>query len=403
MIVLLITTFLLSNYIIKLAKYTSVYFFNLSLLIITPPLFLLIYTNVLLTANLIAPQFAIILNPIINDISFIYIKALLFFSFILLLLRKVFPPLLIPKKYNFPSLATIFIVFSFFRSFELIASQLKISVHLLILIGEINDISFIILITTLLINLKINKSIFKFFLIALITIVTYFIFTFDKGFTIALFASIFLMLLGSNNLNIKLNLVKTNLLIIIGGFLLPLLNFIQDYFFSIGKSFNSLSEVMESHILKNYYAVFYDPNCNYTFRNSIIDSIISPFKAILGMEVSFNPDKLMDICFPIAKANGHMQAFGLIVESALSNELPAFLYFSLAAISFILILEFFYYRFSFLGLLIYSQSIEIVYKLTRNDLASTIYFLLYTIIASYIVCLTILIVDSFFPSKRFNI
>tara|TARA_Y100000994_G_scaffold249514_1_gene261682 strand:- start:3791 stop:5008 length:1218 start_codon:yes stop_codon:yes gene_type:complete len=399
---LLIATFILSTYIIKLAKYTSLYFFNISLLVITPPLFLLIYTNLFLAADLLSPQITFILNPIINEISFIYIKALLFFSFLILLLRNLLPPLLIPKEQNLPSIATIFITFSFFKSIEFIASQLNLSIHLRILFGEITNLSLVILICTLIINLKINQSIFKFILLSLITIVTFFVFTFDKGFSIALCSSIFLILLGSKKLNIKVNLLQTNLMILGGGFLLPLLNFVEDYYLKQGtKTFNALLEVMESHSLSNFYAVFYSPTCNYTFRKSIFDSLISPFKAILGMNVDFHANKLMDICFPLAKANGHMQAFGLIVESALSNELPAFLYFSLAAIAFVLILEFLYYRFSFFGLLVYSQSIEIIYKLTRNDLSGTIYFLLYTIFASYIVCQTILIVDSYFSSKRF--
>tara|TARA_Y100000991_G_C21956445_1_gene342336 strand:- start:586 stop:1659 length:1074 start_codon:yes stop_codon:yes gene_type:complete len=355
-----------------------------------------------LAADLLSPQITFILNPIINEISFIYIKALLFFSFLILLLRNLLPPLLIPKEQNLPSIATIFITFSFFKSIEFIASQLNLSIHLRILFGEITNLSLVILICTLIINLKINQSIFKFILLSLITIVTFFVFTFDKGFSIALCSSIFLILLGSKKLNIKVNLLQTNLMILGGGFLLPLLNFVEDYYLKQGtKTFNALLEVMESHSLSNFYAVFYSPTCNYTFRKSIFDSLISPFKAILGMNVDFHANKLMDICFPLAKANGHMQAFGLIVESALSNELPAFLYFSLAAIAFVLILEFLYYRFSFFGLLVYSQSIEIIYKLTRNDLSGTIYFLLYTIFASYIVCQTILIVDSYFSSKRF--
>ena len=109
----------------------------------------------------------------------------------------------------------------------------------------------------------------------------------------------------------------------------------------------------------------------------------------------------METCFPIQRANGAGRAFGLISESALSNQLPTFLYFSLATIVFITIFEYFYYRFSFIGLLVYSQSIEIVYKLTRSDTTSTLFALLYTIIASYIIYKTILIINpDFKPFKR---
>ena len=158
---------------------------------------------------------------------------------------------------------------------------------------------------------------------------------------------------------------------------------------------------MESSNLLNYYNVFYNPECIYTYRSSLFNQIISPVKAILGMKVSFHADKLMDLCFPIEKANGGGKAFGLITEAALSNELPAFLYFSLAAILFILILEFFYYRFSLFGLLVYGQSIEIIYKLSRNDISGSIYFLLYTIIASYIITQTISFVDSYLFNKKY--
>ena len=109
----------------------------------------------------------------------------------------------------------------------------------------------------------------------------------------------------------------------------------------------------------------------------------------------------MDICHPIDKASGAGKAFGLIIESAISNELPSFLFFSLAAISFILIIEFIYYRFSLFGLLVYSNSIQIIYKLTRTDISATYYHLLYVIIASFIVCQTLGMIDSYFSSKKF--
>ena len=77
----------------------------------------------------------------------------------------------------------------------------------------------------------------------------------------------------------------------------------------------------------------------------------------------------------------------------MSNELPTFLYFSLASITFILIFEFVYYRFSLFGLIVYSQSIEIIYKLTRADVASSIFSLIYTLLAAFIIARITLIID----------
>ena len=401
-IFLLILTFFLSNYIIKISDNRDSYFFKLPLLITTPPLFGLIYSSFLLKLNLLSNQVTDVFNPILNEISIIYIKSLLCFSLINLLLRRNLPPLVFPKNLKFPSISTLLIIYLSFSLIEFIASQLKFSIHLMILFGELSNISLILLLSSLIISLKINKSFYRFTLISVITITFFFIFTFDKGFSISLMSGIFLILLATNNLKIKLNIFKTNLLIMSGGILLPVLNFIEGYFFGWNKEnvFNSLGEVMESHSFQNYFHIFYNPNCSYKNTISIFDSLISPFKAILGMKVSFHHDLFMETCFPIEKANGGMKAFGLIVESVLSNELPSFLFFSIATISFILIIEFLYSRFSLFGLLIYSQSIELVYKLTRNDLSSSIYFLLYVIIASFIVSQTLLILDSYLPSKK---
>ncbi len=402
---LLISTFLLTYQIIKAANYSKDYFFNLPLLVITPPLFGLIYTFFILKLNLLDTYVSSTLNPIFNEISILFIKSLLCFSLLVFLARKFLPPLVISKNLNLPNFSTLLIVYLSFSLIEFSAKLLDLSVHLMILFGEITNLSFILLISSLIINLKVNRSFLKFGLISIMTIIVFFSFTFDKGGTVSLFSSIFLLLLGSRNLNLKLSLLKTNLLIISGGILIPFLNFIEHRFLlpSAGKDgYKSLLEVMESNgLLGNYYHIFYNPSCLYNHTISILDSIISPFRALLGMQVSFHADVYMDTCFPIAKLDGAGLTFGLINESALSNELPDFLFFSLAAISFILILEFIYHRFSLFGLLIYAQSIEIIYKLTRNSVSSTIYFLLYTIIASYIVCQTIKILDTYFSSKKF--
>ena len=46
-----------------------------------------------------------------------------------------------------------------------------------------------------------------------------------------------------------------------------------------------------------------------------------------------------------------------------------------------------------MGLIVYSQSIEIVYKLTRSETSSALFAMLYTIIASYIIYKFILIIN----------
>ena len=80
-----------------------------------------------------------------------------------------------------------------------------------------------------------------------------------------------------------------------------------------------------------------------------------------------------------------------------------FYIFSLAAIAFILIFEFIYFRFSLFGLLVYSQSIEIIYKLTRGDVASSIFSLLYTLIASFIIYRIILIINPYLNNFKKSI
>ena len=402
---LLISTFIVSFLIIKAANYSKDYFFNLPLLVITPPLFGSIYSSILLKFGILTEDVSSLINPIFDELSIIFIKSLLCLSLMVFLVRKFLPPLVIPKTLNFPNVSSLLVVYLFFCLLEIVGYELGLSVHLMILVGEITNLSFILLISSLIINLKINNSFLKFASIATITIITIFTFTFDKGITVGLFCAVFLVLLGSKNLNIKLNLLKTNILIIAGGIRIPFLNFIEQGFLLVntkGDAYKSLLEVMESNgLFINYYHVFYNPACLYNHQISIFESIISPFKAILGMAVSFHSDVYMDTCFPIAKLNGAGLTFGLINESALQKELPPFLFFSLVTISFILILEFLYYRFSLFGLLVYAQSIEIIYKLTRNSFSASIYFLLYTIIASFIVIQTVKLVDYFFSSKKF--
>ena len=82
---------------------------------------------------------------------------------------------------------------------------------------------------------------------------------------------------------------------------------------------------MESTILTNYYHVF--NICEFNQPISIIETITSPFRAILGMDLSFYQHNFIKTCFPLERANGAWRGFGLITESALSNELPTFLYF----------------------------------------------------------------------------
>ena len=152
---------------------------------------------------------------------------------------------------------------------------------------------------------------------------------------------------------------------------MPFLNFVEIYFFQdLRGAFESLTEAMESTIVVNYYHIFKNESCNYNQVISIFDVLSSPFRALLGDKILFHQNGFMETCFPVERANGAGRAFGLISESAISNELPTFLYFSLAAIIFILIFEYFYYRFSLMGLIVYSQSIEIVYKLTRSETSS---------------------------------
>ena len=158
-LIFLISTFILSSTIIKHAKNTDKHFFHTPLLITTPPLILLIYVKILLNLNLLTADRAQPFIPIIDEISIIFCNAILFFSLLILLSRAVLPPLLIAKNQKIPSTGTLIIVFLFFKSNEFILSFFG-SVN--ILVSELS-ISFILL-SSVIIRTKLNKSIFKFLL-----------------------------------------------------------------------------------------------------------------------------------------------------------------------------------------------------------------------------------------------
>lgn len=395
-------TFFISYLLIANSKGTKESFFSLPFLVTTPPLIGLIYYNIISKFNLRIGEGKFI-DSIFNEISTLYITSILSFSILYYFITLFIPPLTKSKSINIPNIKTSLSVYLIFGTLELLINFINPSVHLKILFGELSNLSFILLITSIIVFFRINKSILKFILIVLLSVFLFFIFTFDKGAIIALFASIFLILNGSQKLNIKINAVKINILIILTSFLLPFLNFIENYFFSRFNegAFQSLTEAMESTIIVNYYHIFENENCNYNQVISIFDVLSSPFRALLGDKILFHQNGFMENCFPVERANGAGRAFGLISESAISNELPTFLYFSLAAIIFILIFEYFYYRFSLMGLIVYSQSIEIVYKLTRSETSSALFAMLYTIIASYVIYKCILIINpKFKPYKH---
>ena len=401
MLAILISTLVTTFLIISQFKKTRGSFFNLSFIVTTPPLIGLIYYSVLTRFDIKIGQQELI-EPIFNEISLKYCLSLISFILILIFVKIFCPSLVKVKNQILPEIKTSFLIYILFLFFESIVKVSDISIHLKILIYEASNISLILLISSVIIKLKIHKSIYKLLIIASISILIYFIFTFDKGFMISIFSSIFLILIGSKNSGLKINSLQTNILILLGSFFLPFLNFLEQLYKTIinkdltiatDQTFKSLTEATESTFFTNYYHVFYNSNCKFDQPISIIETITSPFRAILGMDLSFYQHDFMKTCFPLQRAIGAGRGFGLITESAISNELPTFLYFSLASITFILIFEFVYYRFSLFGLIFYSQSIEIIYKLTRTDVASSIFSLIYTLLATLIIAKITLIID----------
>ena len=401
MTTLLVLTFLITYLIISESKGSKNYFFNLPFLVSTPPLVGLIYFGIISKFNFIGEDGGKFISPIFDEISAIYIKTLLCFSFFIFLIRIFTKPFVIARYQLLPSASLSLIILLIFSLTERFILAFNPSIHLLILFSELTNLSLVLFLSSIIINFRFNKSIYSFLLIAGSTIFIFFIITFDKGLTISIFASLFLILLGSKNFNIKITSLKTNLLILLGGILIPFLNFIEEFFFATLKGgFQSLTEVMESSVFHNYYHIFRSPDCNYQQSISIMESILSPFRAIFGMNLPIHQHDFMKTCFPIQRLQGAGRGFGLINESLLSNELPSYIYFSLCAIAFILILEYFYFRFSLVGLLVFSQSIELIYKLTRSDSISSLFALIYTIIASFIIYLTILFLNPNYVSNK---
>ena len=408
MLIILVATLLISFTLISNLKGTKNSFFNLSFIITTPPLIGLLYYGIISSFQIPIGQKEFI-DPIFSEISLKYCSSIISLVLILSLIKYFYPSLVKAKNQKLPDIKTTFLTCILFLFLESILKLLDISIHLKILFYELSNISLILLISSLFIKLKIHKSIYKLLLISSISTLIYFLFTFDKGFMISIFSSIFLILIGSKNTGLKINSLQTNIIILFGSFFLPFLNFLEQFYLTIrnkvtiasDETFKSLTEAMESTILTNYHHVFY--KCEFNQPISIIETITSPFRAILGMDLSFYQHNFMKTCFPLERANGAGRGFGLITESALSNELPTFLYFSLAAIAFILIFEFIYFRFSLFGLLVYSQSIEIIYKLTRGDVASSIFSLIYTLIASFIIYRIILIINPYLNNSENSI
>ncbi len=401
MLIILISTLLISYFLISNLKGTKNSFFNLSFIVTTPPLIGLIYYSIISKFDIPIGQDEFI-DPIFNEISLKYTSSIITLVLIFSIIKYFQPSLVKVKSQNLPDIKTSFLTYAVFLFFESIINLLDITIHLKILFSEAHNISLILFISAVFIKLKLHKSVSKLLLISSISIVIYFAFTFDKGFLISITSSTFLILLGSKNTGLKINSLKTNIIILLGSFFLPFLNFLEQLYLTItnkgitfasDQTFKSLTEAMESTILTNYYHVFFNSNCEFDQPISIIETITSPFRAILGMNLSFYQHDFMKTCFPLERVNGAGRGFGLITESAISNELPTFLYFSLASIAFILIFEFVYYRFSLFGLIFYSQSIEIIYKLTRSDIASSIFSLIYTLLAAFIIARINLIID----------
>ena len=403
MLIILFLTLLISYFLISKLKGTNNSFFNLSFIITTPPLIGLIYYGIISKFDIPIGQEKFI-GPIYNEISIKYCISIISFVLILSLIKYFNPSLLIVRNQNLPQIKTSFLTYLVFLFFESISKLMDISIHLKILFSEITNISLILLLSCVFLKLKANQSIYKFLSISSIFIIIYFAFTSDKGFFIVITSSIFLIFIGSKNTGLRINSLKTNIIILLGAFFMPFLNFVEQVIINktlaYDQTFKSLTEAMESSILTNYYHVFVNPKCEYDQSISIFKTITSPLRALLGMNLQFHQHDFMETCFPLQRASGAGRGFGLITESAMSNELPTFLYFSFAAIAFILIFEFIYYRFSLFGLIVYSQSIHIIYKLTRSDVSSSIFSLIYTLIASYLVYKTILIINNHFDSFK---
>ena len=104
---------------------------------------------------------------------------------------------------------------------------------------------------------------------------------------ISITSSTFLILIGSKNSGLKINSLQTNILILLGSFFLPFLNFLEQLYKTIinkdltiatDQTFKSLTEAMESTILTNYYHVFFNSNCKFDQPISIIETITSPLE-----------------------------------------------------------------------------------------------------------------------------
>lgn len=401
MLITLLSTLLLAIYLISDSHKKNPYFLDLQFLIIYPPLAGLIYFEILSKLNINIAEYKII-EPVLKEFSQIYIVIIIFFISIFYLIKKISPPFGIVKNIELPSFNLSLKLYFLVKIINFFMDSLNSPISLSLLIGEISHLSLILLFCSTLENLKLNKSFFKFSLFSLSLILIVFLFTFDKGGILTLLVSVFVVLLGTNKMQFQIKPLKTFFIYLGFSFFLPFLNFIEDYFFMSDRNpvtFGHLTSIMETAIITNFYHIFYDPFCNYNNFISIFQVISSPIKALLGSKLNIHQNAFMEACFPVEKAAGAGRAFGLISESLMSKEIPYYIYFSLFAIGFILIFEYLYFRFSLIGILIYSQSIEHIYKLTRSDTISVLFAILYSIIAAFIVRFLLSIIDSSYNSK----
>jgi len=376
-------------------------FIFLPLVVIIAPLVGLIYFDFIYN---LGNQFGFevkqssIIFSIFNEISIHYIFSILIFSLTYFLIRKIYPLKNKKEFVKIPKLGICITIFAILNLSKIFLNFINVSIYFRLLISNAAFLSLVLLFVSLFINLKINKlAIWKLIILTLFIIVFIFSLTFDKGVILTPVISSLIILLATGNLNFNFSFLKQVLSIISISFLLPILNFIEFFFFkSSARSFVRLTEAMETSVVTNFFFIAYSPTCNLDINLSIIEILFAPIKSLLGGDIDFYSNKLMEICFPFESLDGAGRGFGLINEAYLSKELPIPIYFTLISILFILIFEYFYSRSTLFGLLIFSQAPGIIYKLIRSESINTVFKVSYLIMAAYLVNLLIIILSRYF-------
>jgi len=160
---------------------------------------------------------------------------------------------------------------------------------------------------------------------------------------------------------------KSLLLIILSGFILSIMNFAEGLMGPSSDLFINLTEIFETDMLTNYFYIFYSPNCNLEAATPFWEGATFLFND----SVQTNDTIYMKKCFGEQYLAGHGKGFGLISESRLVFGSWSPIYYTICAVQLILIVKFCLARLGAFGVLLYSQSAEIFYKLYRIDMTYT--------------------------------